>query len=321
MLYRTMIWAVAALSFAATGNVGRGQLALFQQPRTIGDYFIWGSFESPDGMAPLVYDDFTLGENADVAIVNWQGTYSDADNPANNPEAPQTVSFSIGFWTDDGGQPGSPLSTQVVPFASTNAVLLDYLANNQSEYSFSAKLPVPFPAVAGTQYWLSIQAIDTADQPVWAWISGSGGDSISYQDLASGRNLRTSDRCFTLALAHPAFFDGEADLGGGAYYLSFASGNYFGYYSYLTDPDYIYHFDLGYEYVFDANDGKGGIYLYDFTSSDFFYTSPAFPFPYLFDFGLNSVVYYYPDPSNAGHYNTNGVRYFYVVNTGQIISK
>ena len=119
----------------------------------------------------------------------------------------------------------------------------------------------------------------------------------------------------------PSFFNGETALANGVYYLAFPNGNYFGYYSYLTDPAYIYHFDLGYEYVFDAADGKSGVYFYDFASSDFFYTSPSFPFPYLYDFGLNSVVYYYPDPSNAGHYNTDGIRYFYVFNTGQIISK
>ncbi len=120
---------------------------------------------------------------------------------------------------------------------------------------------------------------------------------------------------------HPAFFTGEVPLTNGVYYLAFAGGNFFGYYSYLTDPHYLYHFDLGYEYVFDAADGKGGVYLYDFASNDFFYTSPGFPFPYLYDFGLNSVVYYFPDPDHAGHYNTDGVRYFYVFSTGQTISK
>ena len=122
-------------------------------------------------------------------------------------------------------------------------------------------------------------------------------------------------------LVLPTFFTGQAALGNGVYYLSFSNGHYFGYYSYLGDPHYVYHFDLGYEYVFDANDGKAGVYLYDFKSNDFFYTSPGFPFPYLYDFGLKSVVYYYPDPSHAGHYNTNGYRFFYVFNTGKIIVK
>ena len=125
---------------------------------------------------------------------------------------------------------------------------------------------------------------------------------------------------FEFAL-HPAFFAGEVSLGSGVNYLQLPGGTPFGYYAFLNDPNYLYHFDLGYEYVFDANDGKGGVYLYDFASSDFFYTSPSFPFPYLYDFGLKSVVYYYPDPKNAGRYNTNGIRYFYLFSTGQIITK
>ena len=159
--------------------------------------------------------------------------------------------------------------------------------------------------------------------PVAALVQGSDGNFYGTTDTGGSGNDGT---IFELTLSgtaatHPVFFTGETALANGVYYLAFPNGNYFGYYSYLANPAYIYHFDLGYEYVFDAVDGKSGVYFYDFTSSDFFYTSPSFPFPYLYDFNLNSVVYYYPDPNNAGHYNTNGIRYFYVFNTGQIISK
>ena len=141
----------------------------------------------------------------------------------------------------------------------------------------------------------------------------------SNTDALSGAPTGNVFRHIDIAL--PLFFTGQVSLGNGVYYLSFSNGNYFGYYSYLSDPHYFYHFDLGYEYVFDANDGHAGVYFYDFKSNGFFYTSPGFPFPYLYDFSLNSVVYYYPDPSNPGHYNTNGYRFFYVFNTGKIIVK
>jgi len=118
---------------------------------------------------------------------------------------------------------------------------------------------------------------------------------------------------------HASFFNGEIALGNGVYYLQFPNGTPFGYYSYLTDPYWIYHFDMGYEYWFDANDGQSGIYFYDNTSTHFFYTSPSFPFPYLYDFTLNTVLYYYPDTNNPGHYTTNP-RYFYNFATGQIIT-
>ncbi len=120
---------------------------------------------------------------------------------------------------------------------------------------------------------------------------------------------------------YPRFFWDAVALSNGVYYLAFPDNQYFGYYSHLYDPNYIYHFDLGYEYVFEANDGRAGVYLYDFKSSDFFYTSPTFPFPYLYDFNLSTVLYYYPDPDNPGHYNTNGIRYFYDFATGKIITK
>ena len=129
-----------------------------------------------------------------------------------------------------------------------------------------------------------------------------------------------SPAALTVSYVRPAFFAGEVALSDGVYYLAFPNGNFFGYYSYLSDPDYLYHFDLGYEYVIDANDGQGGVYLYDFASSGFFYTSPTFPFPYLYDFSRNSVLYYFPDPNNPGHYTSNP-RYFYDFGAGQIITK
>jgi hypothetical protein len=117
---------------------------------------------------------------------------------------------------------------------------------------------------------------------------------------------------------HPAFFTGETALDNGVYYLQFPNGTPFGYYAYLTDLRFIYHFDMGYEYWFDANDGQGGIYFYDFTSNHFFYTSPS-SFPYLYDFSLNAWLYYLPDFNNPGHYSHNP-RWFYNFATGQWIT-
>jgi streptogramin lyase len=112
------------------------------------------------------------------------------------------------------------------------------------------------------------------------------------------------------AASHAAFFSGEVTLDNGVYYLQLANGNVFGYYSYLSDPRYIYHNDLGYAFVADANDGKSGVYLYDFASGHWWYTSPSFAFPYLYDFTRNAVLYYYPDANNAGRY-TASPRYFF----------
>jgi len=119
-------------------------------------------------------------------------------------------------------------------------------------------------------------------------------------------------------IGHPPFFNGETALGGGFYYLQFPNGTPFGYYSYLSNQNFIYHIDLGFEYLLDANDANHGIYFYDFASSSFFYTSPTL-FPDLYDFSLNAWLYCLPDVSNPGRY-THNPRWFFNFATGQWIT-
>jgi hypothetical protein len=117
---------------------------------------------------------------------------------------------------------------------------------------------------------------------------------------------------------HPPFFNGEASVGNGVYYLTFPNGNVFGYYSYLAGGNYIYHVDMGYEFYTDANDAGHGVYIYDYASDHWWYTSPQYPFPYLYDFSYNATLYYYANTGSAGHCTTNP-RYFYNFGTSQII--
>jgi hypothetical protein len=116
--------------------------------------------------------------------------------------------------------------------------------------------------------------------------------------------------------SHAAFFTGEVPLSNGVYFLKFPNGTPFGLYSYLSDPHYVYHFDMGYEYVFDSADANA-VYFYDFGSGHYWYTG-ATTFPYVYDFGLKTWLYYYPDTQRANHYTTNP-RFFYNFSTGQII--
>ena len=135
--------------------------------------------------------------------------------------------------------------------------------------------------------------------------------AVPARPSAAGRRVAPG-----AAAAHAAFFSGETALANGVYYLKFPSGNPFGYYSYLPDPHYVYHFDLGYEYVFDSTDANA-VYFYDFASGHFWFTG-ANVFPYVYDFGLKTWLYDYPDAQRADHYTTNP-RYFYNFSTGQII--
>ena len=169
---------------------------------------------------------------------------------------------------------------------------------------------------------LYLQADTNAFRDIVYGNNGAYNCTTGY-DLVTGLGVPNFTRLAQrlAAVPEPSFFDGQVALSDGVYYLQSPNGNPFGYYSYLDNAHYIYHFDLGYEFVFNANDGNGGVYLYDFNSGAFFYTSPVFPFPYLYDFTLDTVLYYFPDPTNPGRYNTDGVRYFYRFDTGQIIQR
>jgi hypothetical protein len=114
------------------------------------------------------------------------------------------------------------------------------------------------------------------------------------------------------------FLVGQQTATNGGYYLQFTNGNFFGYYT-VPGNGWIDHADLGYEYLIEANDGKEGIYFYDWASSTYWYTTPSL-FPYLFDFTLDTWLYYLPDPNNPGHYTTNPRR-FYDYATLQDITK
>jgi len=172
-----------------------------------------------------------------------------------------------------------------------------------------------------TNTWRQLPDMPFPRHGIWASVIENkvylpGGGS------SAGFAATNTNQIFTVTSAplHPAFFSGEVSVGIGVYYLQFPNGTPFGYYAYLTEPRFIYHFDMGYEYWFDANDGNGGIFFYDFAGNTFFYSSPSFPFPYLYDFGLNTLLYYFPDPNNPGHYTSNP-RYFYNFATHQIITR
>jgi hypothetical protein len=114
---------------------------------------------------------------------------------------------------------------------------------------------------------------------------------------------------------HPAFFTGEDALGSGVYYLQFPDNSLFGYYNY-TSSSIIYHYDMGFEAFVPSTSGQ--IYFYDFASQHWWYTSASL-FPYLYDFTLNTFIYYFPAVNNPGHYSSNP-RVFSNLTTDKIFS-
>jgi uncharacterized repeat protein (TIGR01451 family) len=149
---------------------------------------------------------------------------------------------------------------------------------------------------------VNVAATASSPQVNTASVSGGGSGSVTATDST------------TVGPALPAaFFAGQVSLGSGAYYLQFANSNVFGYYNFPTNAIF-YHYDMGFE-AFIAG-SAADIYLYDFTSGHWWYTSSTL-FPYLYDFTLQTWIYYFPNTTSPGHYTTNP-RYFSNLTTGKI---
>jgi SAM-dependent methyltransferase len=113
------------------------------------------------------------------------------------------------------------------------------------------------------------------------------------------------------------FFNGQVKGTVDKLHLRFPNGIPFGFFANMGS-NWIYHVDLGDEYVAPGNDTANSIYMWDLKTTHWLYASPA-AFPYLYDFTLNAWLYYFPDTHNPGHYTANP-RYFANMTTGQIFS-
>ncbi len=151
-------------------------------------------------------------------------------------------------------------------------------------------------------------------------VASNAPSQVTNQVAVSGGGSATANAADPATVApasggHPAFFSGEDYLGSGVYYLQFPDNSLFGYYNYASSS-ILYHYDMGFEAFIPGS--ASDIYLYDFTTSHWLYTSTTL-FPYLYDFTLNTWIYYFVSTTDTGHYTANP-RYFSNLTTGMIFT-
>ena len=169
---------------------------------------------SPNGSDydQYAWDNFSISSNAPVTEVKWRGGFY-YGNPTNS-----ITGFTIAFYSSivGGSQPNiataSPLATYTVSgnpgqtSAGTNGGVAMY------DYDFL--LPTPFQAVAGTVYWIQIEAAQTGI-PDWCLAGGSGGNGVYFKQFAYIGDkyflLGSGDAAFTLLTADTAIYSVAAN--------------------------------------------------------------------------------------------------------------
>jgi hypothetical protein len=123
------------------------------------------------------FDNFTLLDDSSITDLHWQGSFL-LGEPA------QITQFTITFWSNNAGQPGSPLLTEAF-LGNANQTAVGNDSAGVPTFNYFVDLTTPFHATGGTPYWVSIVA-DVAFPPVWAWHNGTGGDGVFFAQIAGG---------------------------------------------------------------------------------------------------------------------------------------
>lgn len=192
---------LAAFLSAASGLTVPGAYAgnLYNQASTFPSDQAWASQNDTSvggfGNYATTYDNFTLTGSSNITDVNWDGQYW-------NPTTQGPISaFTINFYTDNSGQPGSEVFTDTIAGTANET----FIGNNNlgggisdPDYSYSTPLDTTFVATGGVTYWMSIVA-SLAYPPEWGWDFGSGGDGISYQFFEGPTTQHTNDQAFGLS--------------------------------------------------------------------------------------------------------------------------
>ena len=121
----------------------------------------------------IAADDFSVASDTEITTVEWVGLYVISNSPG-------VDDFLIRIYEDNSGPVGSPLATFNVgnDVNRTNSGVDFMLLFDIYEYSAE----ISFQAVAGTTYWISIDAQSFADNnDTWFWgsLSTQGNAHIS----------------------------------------------------------------------------------------------------------------------------------------------
>jgi hypothetical protein len=159
------------------------------------------------GNFATAYDNFSVMGTGSFQVnsLTWQGGYFAP--PTQGP----ITQFTLQFWSDAGGKPGSVLATETIPGNANETFVGTEPASGalgpDLVFNYSTNLPTPFVGTAGTQYWLSIVPdldFSSSNFGQWGWHTATGGDGTSLQDFFGTRFTNPNDLAFTLIGLSPA---------------------------------------------------------------------------------------------------------------------
>jgi len=218
-----------ALLFASLSLEVRGGVA-YTQPHNGGGGFYQSSWWDPDGSDydQLTWDSFKLTNSEAVTVVRWRGGFDPSHFGLGGP----VIDFTVAIYGDiaNGYQPDiiQPPLVKYETGGDAGQTLAETFGG-VTMYDYSFVLPSPFQAVAGSNYWMLLEAWQHGI-PDWALALGTGGNGTCFRRTAGVGDFRYyiagGETAFTLLTADaPRFLtiagvsptDGGIISGAGAY--------------------------------------------------------------------------------------------------------
>ncbi len=206
---------IASASRALTANftaLGTSTPVYSQPADATSGAIIKSAWMPPNGLDGDQYefDNFSVATGTDIREIHWRGGYTnDKSGAGKSPVFDFTVSIYPSI--AGGSQPdvtAQPLAQYAVGGNAGETAAGSFGGTAMFDYAFV--LPTPFHAVAGTKYWLQIEASQGVTPtfgapPDWGFAVGTGGDAHHFAEiiggsLAGGNQFftTTSDLAFTL---------------------------------------------------------------------------------------------------------------------------
>jgi hypothetical protein len=178
-----LVLAVAFTSFDVPAANAKAQTAVvYSQPPLSSGGLFQSSHKDPDGSAydQAIWDHFLIQTTQQITEIHWRGGYDPARFGSGGP----VIDFRVAIHASI---PGGTEPDIVHP------PLVEYhTGGNAGEtpagtfggaamYDYKFTLPAPFQAVAGTKYWLQIEAVQHGHLPDWGMAAGTGSDGNHYR--------------------------------------------------------------------------------------------------------------------------------------------
>ena len=178
-------------------TIGTNAAVVYTQPAA-GVGLLPSAWWTPNGSDydQYAWDSFSLANSAPVTEVQWQGGFGYGFGTI--------TSFTVTFYSSIGGnsQPNiataPPLATYTVN-GNAGQTSAGTTSSGVAMFNYDFVLPTPFQAVAGTVYWIQIEAAE-AGIPDWCLAGGSGGNGSYFRQFAY-----VGDRFFTMGSGDAAF--------------------------------------------------------------------------------------------------------------------